>query len=145
MVVGLATPILLLSVSKDLLFRPVNVRHAYDLAHAPRYLVNVIGANHSNFVDIGVDDTVALSFVGGDPPPVAGSAEAEQYEGILGCGVDPVGDEALLDPDRQRELMRTYATAFFDAYLRDSNDAKSLLQGALANDIDEAQVEFDAE
>jgi predicted dienelactone hydrolase len=140
-----ATPILLMSGSLDLLFRPVNVRHAYDLAHAPRYLVNVVGANHSNFVDVGVDDAVALTFVGAGAAPEPGSPEAEQYEGILGCGVDPVGDEALLDPERQRELMRTYATAFFDAYLRESDDAKSLLEGVLATDVDEAQVEFDAD
>jgi predicted dienelactone hydrolase len=144
MVGDVSVPLLIMGGSQDLLFRPVNVRHAYDLAHAPRYLVNIVGANHSNFADIGIDDAVALTFVGAQPPPESG-AEAAQYEGILGCGADPLGDEPLLDPNRQRELSRIYAVAFFDAYLRDSDDAKSLLQDTLATTIDDAQVEFDAD
>jgi len=144
MVGDVSVPLLIMGGSLDLLFRPVNVRHAYELANAPRYLVNIVGANHSNFADIGIDDAVALRFVGAQPPPATGDA-AEQYEGILGCGADPVADEPLLTPDRQRELSRIYATAFFDAYLRESDDAKALLQDTLATSIDEAQVEFEAD
>jgi predicted dienelactone hydrolase len=126
-----ATPILVIGGSQDLLFRPVNVRRAYDLANSPRYLANLIGANHSNFADIGIDDAVALSFVGAGPPPTSGQ-EAERYEGVIGCGADPVADVPTLAPERQRELLRAFATPFFDAYLREDDEALAFLQDGLA-------------
>ncbi len=143
MVGDVSIPLLVMGGSQDLLFRPFNVRQAYDRANPPRYHVDLIGANHSNFADIAIDDAVALAFVGAQPPP--SGDEAERYEGILGCGPDPVGDEPLVASDRQRELLRTFATPFFDAYLRGSDDAKTFLQDELPNLVPEAHVEFDAD
>jgi predicted dienelactone hydrolase len=145
-------PLLALGGSEDQLVRPSTVRQPYDVANQPRYYVDLIGANHIQFADIDADDSVAAAAVGSGRPDEGEDANSEDdgEEGdggfnSQGCEEDPLGVYPVLDGERQRELLRTYAVAFFDAYLRDSDDAKSLLQDTLATSIDEAQVEFDAD
>jgi len=141
-------PLLALGGSEDQLVRPSTVRQPYDVANQPRYYVDLIGANHIQFADIDADDSIAAAAVGSRPPEEGADGEGEEGDGGFnsqGCEEDPLGVDPVLDGERQRELLRTYAIAFFDAYLRDSDDAKSLLQDTLATSIDEAQVEFDAD
>ncbi|MEX1252764.1 MAG: hypothetical protein WEE64_00335 [Dehalococcoidia bacterium] len=145
-------PLLALAGSEDQLVRPSTVRQPYDIANQPRYFVNLVGANHIQFADIDADDSIASAAIGSgrsnddnDAPEDEGAGEEGGGFNSQGCEDDPLGVDPVLEGERQRELLRTYAVAFFDAYLRDSDDAKSLLQDTLATSIDEAQVEFDAD
>ena len=53
--------------------------------------------------------------------------------------------EGLLSPERQRELLRAFATPFFDAYLRGSDDSREFLEEELPSQAPEARFEFDLE
>jgi len=52
------------------------------------------------------------------------------------------GAAQSLAPDRQRELTRLFATAFFDYYLKDDAGASSFLTTEFAQTIPEVQLEI---
>jgi len=147
-----SVPILVLGGSKDLLVSRPSVRQGYDVANRPRYFVELAGADHVRFADIDIEDTQLPSIVsrvaGGLTDVAADAGRVAQATGgsVTPCANRPQpGVEPLLAAERQRELLRAFATPFFDAYLRGSDEAKSFLQDELPDLVPEVRFEFDAD
>jgi len=147
---GIVRPMMFLIGSEDLLVPREGNRMAYDVANAPRFWVEIRGGNHVRFADFDVDDeTVAggvirrvRSETASDSTPETGDA------GFLArCDMqaEPAG-EPTIPLDRQQELLRAFATPFFDAYLRGNEGAKTFLTDSLPDLMREsARYEFDLE
>jgi hypothetical protein len=71
--------------------------------------------------ELGGDSAACLEAFGSEPP-----------------------DDPPLTLDRQQELLRAFATPFFDAYLKDSDAAKDFLEDDLASQVPEVRFESDA-
>ncbi len=145
-------PLLALGGSLDLLTRPAGNRRAYELANPPRYFVELAGADHTRFADVSLQDTELLSLEFFQT--IVAEDRADDVNAVLAAtGGDPGAcaqagdllDDELLSPDRQRELLRIFATPFFDAYLRGSDEAKLFLQRELSGLLPEARFEYEAD
>ncbi len=145
-----AVPILVLGASEDLLVNRASARHGYDVANAPRYLVELQGADHVRFADLELTDAEVLAVLpreglgGGsiaqDAAQVAGATGGNAARCL--ASPPPAGVQSL-SSDRQRALLRAFATPFFDAYLRDQDAAKEFLERELPGLVSEAAVETD--
>ena len=141
-------PIMVIGGSKELIVSPASIRRAYDIAPAPRYHAELIGADHIRFADVAIEDSqlpgVVQNIARGD---LVGDATriAEALSGnVATCAmVAEANADTLLEAERQRELLRIYATPFFDAYLRGDEDALRFLQETLPG-LPEARFEFQA-
>jgi predicted dienelactone hydrolase len=142
------TPIMDLTGSEDLLVGRAGNRTAYDMANAPRYWVEIRGANHIRFADVNLDDELLAgrvrSAVAAEMPDA--SAAGELGDTQQECSGDPVpAGEPKIDLARQQELLRTFATPFFDAYLKRDPTALRFLRDDLPGLTQEAtDYEFDA-
>ena len=147
-----SVPMLALGGSRDLLTRPIGNRRAYDLANPPRYFVELAGADHTRFADVSLRDEELLSLeifqnIRGEDR-IDDEARVLEASGADSGPCPPPGggsDDQLLSAERQRELLRTFATPFFDAYLRGSDGAKVFLQSELSDLLPEVRFEFDAD
>ena len=64
--------------------------------------------------------------------------------GITNCGISGTpGSDPLLTADRQREILRTVETIFFDGYLRGKKDSVKFLQNGFTSSIPEVTVKYD--
>jgi predicted dienelactone hydrolase len=130
-----SVPLLVLGGTDDLITPPVSNRRAYEIANSPRYLVDVTGADHVRFADIDLTDTqlagqAGLAKIFGSSFAADAIAVGQKLGGhINACGLAGAApSDPLLTGDRQRELLRTVAVPFFDAYLRGSSASKDFLQ-----------------
>ncbi len=149
-VAGQSLPLLVLGGSLDRIVGRASIRNAYDVANAPRYFVELAGADHTRFADIDIDDRqlqAALPGIFGDDvaSDAQDIAEATGAEAAGCAGDDTKSDDGLLPADRQRELLRIFATPFFDAYLKGSAEAEAFLQDELPGLVPEASVEIDVD
>jgi predicted dienelactone hydrolase len=147
-----STPVLVLAGSLDRFVRGMP-RIGYDAANPPRYWLEVAGADHVRFSQVDITDEAILATLGGS---LGGGQErvsddatrtAESIGGsVAGCtsalDAEPADDE-LLEADRQREILLTFATPFFDAYLRENDDSLAFFQDDLAAQVPEARFEMD--
>jgi predicted dienelactone hydrolase len=132
-----AVPAMFLIGSEDLLIAPSGNRRAYELANAPRYWVELVGGGHVRFADADIDDSIVAgrvrNIVQGEfdraAPEGAGARFADNFEACA-SSPEPAG-APLITLARQQELLRTFATPFFDAYLYEDAAAKSFLEGEL--------------
>ncbi len=143
-----ATPLLVIGGSQDRVVPWPSVRQAYDSASAPRFLVEILGANHLRFADLDFEDPPAgtvESLAGAnfldDVARVAAVTDPE----LTTCLADDANDSspAALSADRQRELTRLFATAFFDRYLKDDTEAEDVLSAEFAEGISEVSMELE--
>jgi predicted dienelactone hydrolase len=130
-------PLMVIGGSKDILVGPASIRTAYDVAPEPKYWVEIIGADHTRFTDVDIEDTQI-------PNIVAELAQGTLIEdvitlaGELGGNVAACADrsndstDTVIEGARQRELLRLSATPFFDAYLRDDAPALTIVQRSLS-------------
>jgi predicted dienelactone hydrolase len=142
------TALLVIGGSEDRVVPWPSVRQAYDLANAPRFLMQLTGGNHLRFADLDFED------------PPDGSVEALAGANFLSdvmrvgevtgadlttCLADDTDERsaAALSGDRQRELTRLFATAFFDHYLKDDPEAEEVLSARFAEGIPEVTTELD--
>lgn len=148
-VVGDASvPILVLGGSRDLIVDPDSIRQAYDVANPPRYYVELQGADHTRFADVPITDAQVLPFLREMVREEEAAEDAEAIAQAIGgsvqaCTESDAGEGELLTPERQRELLRAFATPFFDAYLRGSAEAEQFLEEQLPTLVPEARTEFD--
>jgi predicted dienelactone hydrolase len=139
-------PIMVIGGSKELIVSPTSIRRAYDIAPPPRYHAELIGADHIRFADVaiedsqlpGIVDTIARGDLDGDATRIADALSGDTASCAM---VAEANADTLLAAERQRELLRIYATPFFDAYLRHDEDALRFLQETLP-DLAEARFEF---
>jgi hypothetical protein len=123
-----------------------SVRAAYDMAKPPKYLLAILGANHLRFADLdAVDSTVGtLESTEGFLQEVTRVGQATGAN-LMSCVADGSADlPAAASPvtaDRQRELMRLFATAFFDRYLKSDEAAASVLSPEFAAGVPEVRLE----
>jgi predicted dienelactone hydrolase len=145
---GSQIPLLVIGGSEDQVVPFQSIRQAYDAASSPKYLLTLLGGNHMWFADIDMEDPPAgtLEATGGttfleDAMRVGQATGAD----VTTCLVEENGDEPSaerLDPDRQRELARLFATSFFNHYLKDDEGAGIVLTDEFAQTIPEVALEI---
>ncbi|MEX2245204.1 MAG: dienelactone hydrolase family protein [Dehalococcoidia bacterium] len=140
---NVVVPIMLMTGSDDLIVPAPGNRRAYELAQPPRFWVELVGGGHVRFSDADVDDAVIAGFV--DRLVGRDSAEAADAGSADSCEQGPPATRAIpLTLVRQQELLRAFATPFFDAYLRDSDRASRFLEDELPSITeDAARYEFE--
>lgn len=128
-------PAMVIGGSNEIIVNPAWIAHAYEIAAAPKYFVSIVGADHIRFIDGDVPDTALPGIV----DRVTGGAvdeDAQQVLDALGAEISDCPDDVepadeLISGGRQRELLRTVALPFFDAYLKDDPAAVAFLEGVL--------------
>jgi hypothetical protein len=147
MVGDTAVPIMAMTGSEDLLVARAGNRMIYDRANAPRYWVELLGGSHVRFSDVNIDDELVATGVRRDVEEQGANQDGDFFGGDAEqCGDEPVpAGEPKIDLARQQELLRTFATPFFDAYLRDDASARRFLEDELPGiTANAARYEFDA-
>jgi len=138
-------PLFVIGGSADLVVGFPSIRQAYDAANAPKYLLTLVGGNHMRFAEIDIEDPASNS-LSSDPNFLQDVMKIGQVTNAdLGTCLASQGGapaDQSLDPNRQRELTRLFATAFFDYYLKDDEDAGSFLTAEFAQTIPEVQLEI---
>jgi predicted dienelactone hydrolase len=141
-----SVPMMLLTGSNDLIVPAPGNRVAYDMANPPRYWVQIGGANHIRFADVDLDDAIGVAALesvgigpGGEEEPVLDAVQQD----IEPCDRRGTAPDQPLTLERQQELLRAFATPFFDGYLRGDEDSLAFLQNDLPALAPEASFEFE--
>jgi hypothetical protein len=96
------------------------------------------------FTDFDIDDESVAAGVRFSVEDEARANDFEVDSSACDWDADPAGDPKV-DVARQQELLRTFATPFFDAYLRHDDAAKGFLEDDIpARTGDTARYEFDS-
>jgi predicted dienelactone hydrolase len=112
-----SVPALFFGASRDLLTPFDNgALPAFELTRRPKLLAKIIGGTHIWFSD-ATDMFLELGH------PDLGACRLIGLDGCVDEGQDP-----LIDPQRQHELVKIGITAFFDAFLNDAEGALQFLQ-----------------
>jgi predicted dienelactone hydrolase len=132
---GSDIPAMVVGGSSEIIVSPSWIAYAYEIARAPKYYVSIIGGDHIRFADVDTTDSELPGIVdqvgGGDR-----QADAIQIITTLGADGtrclerDEITDE-LVGGGRQRELLRTVALPFFNAYLKGDPSAQAFLREVL--------------
>ena len=131
-----SVPTMVIGGSIERILEPAAIRRVYDEAKAPKYGVEIIGADHTRFADVDVSDTqlgadIVARVAGGDLVADALKiAEATGAEAGSCLEHSDATDDAITG-ERQRALLRTVATPFFDAYLKSDPGAMRFLTETL--------------
>lgn len=143
-----SVPMLVVDGSIDLLVPRASAHPAYEFAKAPKYYVEIAGANHLRFADVDIDDAAIVGLVGSganfqpDSLQVINQLGGNSSACLANFGAAPPDDPPLA-LDRQQEILRAFALPFFDAYLKHSDAAKKFLQEDVAAQVPEARFESD--
>ena len=140
-----AVPLLVLGGSEDGVVPWHSVRAAYDMAQAPKYLLAILGGNHLRFADLDADDSGlgTLESREGFMQEVGRVAQTTGAD-LMSCVTDdaaPDLPDAPMTADRQRDLTRLFATAFFDRYLKGDEAAASVLSAEFIAGVPELRLE----
>jgi len=141
-----AVPLLVLGGSEDGIVAWASVRAAYDMASAPKYLLAILGGNHLRFADLDAEDSGlgTLELGEGFLQEVTRVADVTDAD-LMSCVTDAASGlpaaPSLLNGERQRELTRLFATAFFDRYLKGDEAAASVLSAAFIAGVPEVRLE----
>jgi len=140
-----ALPLLVMGASEDTIVPWHSVRAAYDMAQPPRYLLAILGGNHLRFADLDTVDSAlgTLELGEGFLQEVSRVADVTGAN-LTSCVSNAASDlpeASLLSGDRQRELMRLFATAFFDRYLKGDEAAASVLSPEFTASVPEVRLE----
>ncbi len=133
--VDASVPAMIVGGSIDILVGPASIKKAYEAASAPKYFVEVVGAEHVRFGDIDIADSQLGDILG---ETSQGAITDDLIRFAEGVGADPTvcldradGTDELISADRQRELLRTVSLPFFDAYLKGDAAAQRFLEDTL--------------
>jgi predicted dienelactone hydrolase len=126
-------PAMVVGGTKDLVVNPGSIRAGYEAASSPKWFVEIAGAEHMRFADVNFDDRIIKWLFGWLAG--YGRARAHLAEVVRALGGDIRAWDSPVDTSpgkrisarRQRELMRAFATPFFDAFLRGDQAAGGLL------------------
>jgi predicted dienelactone hydrolase len=143
---GSYIPLLVIGGSADQVVGFPSIRQAYDAANTPKYLLTLVGGNHMRFAEIDIEDPASGS-LSSEPNFLADVMKIGQVtDADLGTCLAAQNSGApaaqSLAPDRQRELTRLFATAFFNYYLKGNEDASSVLTTEFAQTIPEVELEI---
>jgi predicted dienelactone hydrolase len=125
-------PMMFIHGSEDLIIPRRGSAQAYRRARAPRYHVEILGANHVRFSLADIDDEVVAGRIDGLLGIENEDGTSEGTSSFAGCfgEAEPAG-AAKLTLDEQQEALRLYATPFFDTYLKQSAAAEAFLHEQL--------------
>jgi predicted dienelactone hydrolase len=142
-------PIMVVGGSIELIVNPGWIRRAYDLATSPRYFAEITGGDHIRFADVDIRDTVigSVSRIVGQDAVVRDAIMISQDVGsdITACTQNvPIPEHEAIEGNEQRRLLRAVALPFFDAYLREDEDALRFLQEELPGLEPGVHFEMDA-
>ena len=141
-----AVPMLVMGGSADGVVGWQSVRAAYDMAHPPKYLLALLGGNHLRFADLDAEDSglgtreLGEGFLQ-EVTRVADVTGADLMSCVTGAASNLPEAASLLSGARQRELMRLFATAFFDRYLKGDEAAASVLSAEFIAGVPEVRLE----
>lgn len=129
-------PTMVIGGSIERIVDPATVRGVYDAARAPKYDVEIIGADHARFADIDIMDTqlganIVSQVAGGDVATDSLKIAAATGADATACLVHSPAADAPIAGEQQRTLLRTVATPFFDAYLKGDPGAMRFLTETL--------------
>jgi predicted dienelactone hydrolase len=129
-------PTMVIGGSIERIVEPATIRGVYDAARAPKYGVEIIGADHARFADIDITDTqlgsgVVSRVAGGDVATDALKIASATGADATACLAHHDPADAPITGEQQRALLRTVATPFFDAYLKGDQGAKRFLTETL--------------
>jgi len=129
-----SVPVMAVVGTNDLITPPVTADRGYAGANPPRYLVHIRGADHTRFADVDITDEM-LEANGGVGAVIGSTFVSDAVETAQALGGDamvclddgPGATDPTVTGARQRELLRTVAVPFFDAYLHGDQASKKLL------------------
>jgi hypothetical protein len=119
----------------ELIVNPASIYMAYEASSRPKYYIEIIGGDHIRFGDFDATDAdfpnIVQSVAGGDLEDDAARIVDATGAAPGACEREVANNDELISGDRQRELLRTVALPFFDAYLRDDESAHRFLEDEL--------------
>lgn len=129
-------PTMVIGGSIERIVEPATVRRMYDAVRAPKYDVEIIGADHTRFADVDITDSqlgpdIVSKVTGGDLAADGLKIAAATGADAAACLVHSDPTDAPITGERQRALLRTVATPFFDAYLKGEPGALRFLAETL--------------
>jgi predicted dienelactone hydrolase len=129
-------PTMVIGGSIERVVEPATIRGVYDAARAPKYDVEIIGADHARFADVDIMDTqlgadIVSRVTGGDVATDSLKIAAATGADVTACVVHNDAMDTPITGERQRELLRIVATPFFDAYLKGDPGAMRFLTETL--------------
>jgi predicted dienelactone hydrolase len=129
-------PLMVINGTREKVVDPATSQLAYDEAGAPKYHVQIIGADHARFADADVKDDdlgpdIVDKLLKGDLIPDALKTAQGTGADVTTCAKRTTTTDELVSGDRQRELLNTIALPFFDANLRGDPSAARFLSETL--------------
>ena len=151
-------PVLFIGGSVDL-FCPweENLQGPYDRADSPKYILNIINGIHMGFTNFDFPDSLAIESLfsveieQSDEEILAWTSLLERLGDPGLCG-DLTGNpaeqeidafpETVIAPDRQRELVNIFTTAFFELHLRGRDEYQYFFSSDYTGGIPD--IDFDS-
>lgn len=129
-------PTMVIGGSVERVVEPATIRGVYDEAQTPKYYAEIIGADHTRFADVNITDTelgpdIVSRVAGADVATDSLKIAAATGANAVTCLTHGDVTDTPISGERQRELLRTVATPFFDAYLKDDSGAMRFLTETL--------------
>jgi len=132
---GVDVPAMIVGGTREKIVDPKSIRQAYEAAPVPKYFVQIVGADHMRFADIDLADEQYSDAVDqasrGDSTADAVAITSALHADATTCLQRSDEPDAPISGERQRELLRTAAAPFFDAYLRGDAGAMRFLRETL--------------
>ena len=140
-----AVPMLVMGGTADRVVNWPSARAPYDMAPPPKYLLALLGGNHMRFADLDVEDTFlpeleSLPGFAQETTRVAAATGADLMNCVGSTPAD-LPTEPPLTGERQRALVRLFATAFFDRHLKGDEAAASILSADFVAGVPELRLE----
>jgi predicted dienelactone hydrolase len=131
---GTRVPAMIIGGTKDKIVNPASIRAGYEASSAPKWWIEIAGAEHMRFADVPFTDRIIHWMFGWLAGYDKARAHLASVVHALGGDMDvwnhPADTSAgkYVSAKRQRELMRGFATPFFDALLKGDEEAATLLR-----------------
>jgi predicted dienelactone hydrolase len=138
-----STPVLFVVGREDQITAAPGSHRVYGFVPPPKYHVELAGVDHTRFVDVDLQDRQILGTVN-DVIQDASGGSGRGDGNTEDCAPPSVLGEPV-SGDRQRELLRTFATPFFAGYLKGDEAALEYLRSNLAQEVPEASFKYDLE
>ncbi|MDD5222927.1 MAG: hypothetical protein PHE84_02980 [bacterium] len=150
-------PLLLAGGTADIFVTfPENLAAPYERAVSPKYLLEVTDGTHMSFCDMNIPEyqafttmfssttfTDAMAGQMNDLLNSVGNADQCAGMGVMSDPGSVKAPEKVIEPDRQRRLVKIYGTAFFEIYLSGKEEYKYFFTEDFAKTTPEAVIHKD--
>lgn len=149
-------PLLLIGGEVDL-FIPFDTdpEASYRRARSPKYLLNIVHGTHMGFTDMNIPDSAGIELMSTALSEsdireeewlnlISRIGNPENCESWEARHVVDVDDELEhFEPDRQRELVNIFSTAFFERYLKGKDEYRYFFTSDFTRGIPDIELESD--